>query len=279
MGANGFPTAVYKPVLEQIEMKLRSSYPYDKQSNERWVGCSDIYARAKDCTDWRALVTNIENDIERRNQGPVIGVGHSVGGALLSAVSTKRPDLFQKLILIDSPFFQFYKRLLWCIAFRLTSKETRSKVYRPLTVALGKKNEWRDRSEAIEYFKSKHLYANMHPDMFMSFIDNGLVTNSQGGLSLLFSNIAEANMMESVPLEIPYISPRHHIGIYDTKISGHFLYSDTFDFMTKSDLNWIQSRFRNIFLFTSYSGGHFIPFNHPDRFVDMILDIAMSDDL
>ena len=47
---------------------------------------------------------------------------HSIGGALLTIAATSRPDLFHQLILIDSPYFHYKKRIPWGLGLKYLPK-------------------------------------------------------------------------------------------------------------------------------------------------------------
>lgn len=168
---------------------------------------------------------------------------------------------------------------MWSIGFRVTDFSIRSRVFPPMKVALNKTEKWSCKTNAIEYFKTKKLYQNMHPIMFDAFIEHGTIQYADGTIGLTFSNRAEVNLMETCPLEIPYISPRANVHLYNFKNSTNvkkvLLYSDQFDFMDERDILWAKTALGSEIEFRSYSeGGHFWPMNNPFSFCDTLINVV-----
>jgi len=96
LGANGFPAACYKPILQQLSataVEYNHALIPGKFSN------------------WHPLVDAVVAQVEKAagSSGKVNGVGHSAGGALLCCAASVRPDLFEKVVIVDSPMFSEYK--------------------------------------------------------------------------------------------------------------------------------------------------------------------------
>ena len=129
----------------------------------------------RDNRDWQELVSHTIRDIEAIHQGkPIIGVGHSFGGSLLASVAVQRPDLFETLVIIDSPMvFSTAKRSLWHLANTLRPGIVEAK--HPLIApCLKKKDHWHTKENAIAYMETKALFNTMHPEVFDAFVQCGL---------------------------------------------------------------------------------------------------------
>jgi alpha-beta hydrolase superfamily lysophospholipase len=51
--------------------------------------------------DWTKMVHALVDDIENRNE-PVVGLGHSFGGAMMLCAASARPNLFRQVIIIGN---------------------------------------------------------------------------------------------------------------------------------------------------------------------------------
>lgn len=76
MPANGFPSAVYNPIMKGMETKLQQLWP---QTNVTVRG-SDVYdvLRSPDAT-CEDMAKDCIRNIEQYSDEPVIGIGHSLG--------------------------------------------------------------------------------------------------------------------------------------------------------------------------------------------------------
>ncbi|KAJ1492639.1 hypothetical protein T484DRAFT_1742345 [Baffinella frigidus] len=92
LGANGFPCGAYRPVLERL------------RASGLDVTTSDAWRHYTGEATWRKMADGLIEDTERQaSKGRVVGVGHSFGGALLCLAAAQRPDLFERLIIVDPP--------------------------------------------------------------------------------------------------------------------------------------------------------------------------------
>jgi hypothetical protein len=84
-GANGFPIALYRPVMTQIRSKVltnlqKKGYEVENASKFTIGGC-DLLQHVHTGTDWTAMVDALACQVEQRSdgEGPLICIGHSFG--------------------------------------------------------------------------------------------------------------------------------------------------------------------------------------------------------
>jgi hypothetical protein len=311
---------IYKPIFRKIENKLQS------QMNPFPITLSgiDIHQQALTCSNWKPLVDEIIHQIERQraeatisptatatptgtsrviNQ-PLIGIGHSVGGALLTIVASQRPDLFDKLILIDSPYFHPKKRFVWGLGLKFLPLSKVRQLNPMVKKALSKLYHWDSLQSAREYLSQRNVFRDMNSEIFESFLVNGLMKQRQrqqhqegkghdslsssvsesngdgqahGGVELVFSREAEANLMLTVQIDLPFLTNlnKESVGQYQISphLSGYFLYSKQHDFLDKEDLTYAQSLFPKTFSFIEYDHSHFWPLIKPEEFSEKISEL------
>jgi pimeloyl-ACP methyl ester carboxylesterase len=68
------------------------------------VQASDVFHVMHGETSWKKVIRHLIVQIENRKE-PVIGLGHSFGGAIMVCAAASRPDLFRKLIIIGIPIY------------------------------------------------------------------------------------------------------------------------------------------------------------------------------
>ena len=128
--------------------------------------------------DWRGMIDTLIGSVERQAHGgagsgsPVVGVGHSFGGAILCCAAARRPDLFERLVIVDAPMFRPAYRLLAYVASSLVD----ARLWHPLVAgAQRRKNWWEGREAARSYLRTRGIFARMHPDSLEAFIEHALV--------------------------------------------------------------------------------------------------------
>ena len=91
--ANGFPGACYRKLYDFLKDDFDILY-VDRFGHDPRYPVSD---------GWPRLAAQLLDFIVARATGPVIGVGHSLGGYLTVLAAAQRPELFSAIILLDSP--------------------------------------------------------------------------------------------------------------------------------------------------------------------------------
>ena len=195
------------------------------------------------------LIGSVERQAHEGGAGsPVVGVGHSFGGAILCCAAAHRPDLFERLVIVDPPMFRPAYRVLAYVASRMLHP----RLWHPLVSgAQRRKNWWQDREAARSYLRTRGIFARMHPDSLDAFIEHALVELPEGtaergeqeagepareggacrGVQLLFPPAAEAAIFATLPVELPFLPSGARLGQYDLDRAygparaGWFLYS------------------------------------------------------
>ena len=102
--ANSFPASVYRKFLATLGERHQVGF-LDA------IGHDPRYP-VTDC--WPHLVEETIAHIEAHSQGPVVGVGHSLGGFLMFYAALRRPELFKRIVILDSPLMgPFRSRGIW----------------------------------------------------------------------------------------------------------------------------------------------------------------------
>ena len=269
--ANGFPKALYRPVIAHIEKSIMS-----KSKGEISVSSAstDVFEYIDENQDWTGMVNCVIREVETRmkEEGPVIGVGHSLGGALFGAAATARPDLFSSLVLIDPPLFNPLKRSLIGAAYCLP-KHVIYKMHPMISKALKKPDRWASREEAEAFLKSKRLFSRFDPEVLRIFI-NECVVPDRDSVSLLVSTAREAAVYYHTPPDIPGHF-RKNFWLNRFNVPGTVVYSDSESLMSPYDVWWLKQSVKNLKA-VPYRGGHFWCLEAPVAFADYISDVLLE---
>ncbi|WPH03762.1 Hypothetical protein R9X50_00664500 [Acrodontium crateriforme] len=173
--ANGFPKEMYEPfwddLLEAMEKSgrgIRSIWIADV-TGQGQSGISNEDILGPDPCWWdhsRDLLYMINQFQDQMTGGPLIGIGHSVGGSHLAYLSLLHPSLLQGLVLVD-PIIQ-------------PDLETHKQMAR---LSTNRRDTWPSRSEAAAKFKATKFYQQWDSRVLEKWIQYGLrdSTNDQAG--------------------------------------------------------------------------------------------------
>lgn len=183
--ANGLPTATYGLLLDHLKTRYRiSSVPV--------LGHSPDYP----VTDnWSHLKQQLIDAIELNNETPVVGVGHSMGGALTLMAAQERPDLFRGVIMLDVPTFS--RTESWVVsAAKKTGLIDR---LTPAHRSRHRRTSWSSRDEALSYFRQKTLFAGFHEQCLQDYVTHALTDDELGGVTLGYRLDVELAVFRTVP--------------------------------------------------------------------------------
>ncbi|CAM9095813.1 unnamed protein product, partial [Ectocarpus fasciculatus] len=260
-GANGFPISLYRPLMDRLSEQLHARQPAVPIREVRsLIAGSDVYGHIANYPDWTGMVNHLITDIEKREVGAITAVGHSLGGALMGCAASQRPDLFHKLIIIDSPFFCLPKRLFWALLLMLPESTVRT--HHPIIKAAAKKpSHWSTKEEARAYFKSKRVFQRFSPEVLDIFLEECLVGDA-GNTTLQFPVEDECDIYYKASIELKF-HRRKYFGMHDFPHKAEFFYSKDHHIVTAMDIMWMKYLDNPNITFRHYEGSHFWPFEHP----------------
>jgi pimeloyl-ACP methyl ester carboxylesterase len=243
--ANGIPASTYSYLFDQlegvqihcIEKMGHGDYPVN-------VGLHH-------------LADELIESIEQKSTAPVIGIGHSAGGLVTLLAAAKRPELFKKVIVLDPILFSKRKRAVISSLRAVGLGDWLGPTKRTLI----RRTQFDHHAQADEYFSSKTLFKNFHPECFKDYIKHGLRPRSGEsgesgeGVELAFSKTVEADIFRSVSAQVPANLD---------KVDGVVIYGSQSKLFWPSDVKWWQKHYPN-FTTVAFAGEHLFPLEKPDE--------------
>ncbi|GMI06778.1 hypothetical protein TrVE_jg14366 [Triparma verrucosa] len=269
MGANGFPAKVYTPVIDKLGKMVAAGGGGGKLHAKMF----DYHPHLKlgVTKDWWGMVNSTIDEaraLREKSGEDLVGVGHSAGGALIACAATKSPDLFKKVVLVDSPMFNPLKRSLFSFGYMLPDAII-DNMHPMIKTAGKKKHEWEDMKEAEEYVRSRKLFKSFSPEIVDAWLAEGLRKGENcGKMKLVFKHTSEQCMYKTTPMDVPVIGVKNGgwLGQYDAvDQAGVFLYSNTYTFLDKRDIAFLKSKFKGLD-FYDFDDEHFWPMRDPEAF-------------
>lgn len=242
--ANGFPARTYTHLFRLLEDA--------KIHHVDRLGHGDFALNG----DLSNLATELIHSIEQRDDGPVIGIGHSSGAVATLLAASRKPELFSQVILIEPAFFSSWKRGLIRMAMTLGFGDRLG----PTSKAVRRRDHFPDVATARDYFLQRRLFQLFHPQCFEDYLAHGLKPADSGGMELAFSKQIEVEIFRSTQTKAPKNL---------TQLKGSMIYGDTSELFWKSDVRWWKRALPNIQTIP-FSGGHLFPLEQPDKTAELI---------
>jgi pimeloyl-ACP methyl ester carboxylesterase len=245
--ANGFPAETYNEFFKHF-----------KDYDLKYIPIMG-HRKAGIHPNWKPLGHELIAHIKEHQQQPVIGIGHSMGGAALMYAAYWQPELFEKIVFLDPPLFRTSKRLGFDF-MRLVGMVDK---VGPSGKAKTRKTHFESYDAAYQYFQPKKLFKDFHPNCFKDYVEHGLTESPQGGLELAFKAEIEYQVFRTMA---------HIPGKIVFKMPSYFIYSKTYSVLDINDIKWLERKFINT-KFIGVDGGHLFPLEQPMETANLIKNL------
>lgn len=247
--ANGFPGPCYQAFFAGLK-EAATLYYTDKLGHHPDYPLID---------NWHGLVNELIHHIENTADVPVIGVGHSLGGVLHFIASYQRPDLYQAVVMLDSPVL----RPMISTLIRLLKLSGHIEKITPAGKTKYRKTTWANAEEALLYLKERPLFAHFDTACLNDYITHGMVKDEQG-IHLRFNREIEYRIYCTLP---------HNLARYQHRrsVPTGVLYGEDSHVIKTKDVAYLSTRLGMKVKATP--GGHLFPFEYPRQAAKMTLEM------
>lgn len=169
--ANGYPAGVYRAFLHELAV-CRKVLAIES------IGVDEAYRPGR---GWRRMLAQVISHIEALPPGPLVLVGHSMGGYLAAMAALRLPSArIEHVVLIDSPMVLGWRGAL------MTAAHATGMSWRigPAPVAARRRHHWSSREEARRHLGAKPFVQRWAPGVLDDFIAAGLTDHPAGGVTL-----------------------------------------------------------------------------------------------
>ena len=154
--ATGFHSRCWNKVVSLLPGQ--HIYAVDLRYHGRSRGLGDV--------DWNVLTEDVVTLVTRLGLDSLVGVGHSIGGYLITRAAARLPERFKRLLLIDpvitSPeTYQF-------------AREMAAGLYATDHPVSRRHNQWQDAREMFERFRDKEPFSTWDMDVLRDYCDYAL---------------------------------------------------------------------------------------------------------
>ena len=186
-GGNGFALGVYEPLLNDLAQHLN-------------ITALTMRGEWYDKPTETALTREQDADVlieflQKTQDKPVIGIGHSQGATATTIAAAKRPDLFSALYLLEPVTFTNQQGKLYSLVPRVV-KMTRE----PFKSTQVKQADWDSVDTYYQFLRRHKAYKRITDEHLLTYAKNSLEAGEQGKLTLRFSPKQELANYFGTPL-------------------------------------------------------------------------------
>jgi len=251
--ATGFHGRVFAPMAAYLAEYSRTTFDYR--------GYGDTLAPANWPLSWDGFGDDalaVAHDVVARNDGqPLIGVGHSMGGAGLVMAALRKPQLFAGLVIFEPIIFPPEVR-------------TQASGSSPLAAATRRRRRtFASHDDAVTNFAAKPPLSSLHPDALAAYVRHGF-TQQDDGVHIKCEPEFEAQTYE--------MGARH-----DTWLQLGELHTPTWvmagahaEFSPAAIAPQIAARIPGCTFVRWADQGHFGPLDDPARFASFIREVITA---
>lgn len=150
--------------------------------------------------DWNLYAEDLIAHLDARGEGPVIGIGHSMGATITALAASQRPDLFSALVLIEPAMVSPALATL----MRLLPKAIVSKVD-PAKLTLRKPDRWATRAEYETAMRADRTYKRFDEEAMAALLEHAALED-EDGVRRRFPIVWEAHNYTQPPHIMPLLT-------------------------------------------------------------------------
>jgi pimeloyl-ACP methyl ester carboxylesterase len=224
-------------------------------------------AKPEELSDWRPLTDDLLRFLDEQKAGPLIGVGHSVGGIVTLRAALREPDRFRGLVLLDPVLFPPYFILLWKMARALGLG---NKVHPLITGSLKRRRQFDDLEQVFQAYRRREIFNNFSDEGLRAYIEGMVHPGSDGGWELVQSPEWEARIYYTgVSADLELWSRLKQLRVPTLIIRG--AQSNTFWAETAARVRRTNPKVR---IEAIAASGHLVPLERPQEVADLILSFS-----
>jgi pimeloyl-ACP methyl ester carboxylesterase len=252
--ANGFGAGCYRLLFEAWRAAGWAVHALPQFGHDPAYPVSSNWPHLRD-----QLIHFIEQEV--RPTGPVMLVGHSLGGIVNLLAASRRPDLAQGLVLLDSPIVSGWRAHSVQVmkATRLIPKVSPGKVSRQ------RRYEWPTREAVHAHFAAKHKFARWDPRVLADYVASGF-EEAEGKTRLRFRREVETRIYDTLPHHLDQVLKKHPLRCPVAFVAGtqseelRQAGAAASKALAREHFHWME-------------GSHLYPFERPDDTAALVLKL------
>lgn len=238
--ATGFCAGVWRPVRELLADHDSTALDF------RGHGAS---TSSRTVRSWWEMASDVLAVVSHHHHGPLIGVGHSMGGAALVMAELLRPGTFAALVLVEPIIFPGPYR--------------RDSSHPLVALATRRRARFDSRPAVLDSYGSKPPFVGWHPDALAGYVEGGFVEDGEG-VRLRCAPRAEAEVFTAASAHAAWER------LAEVEVPVHILYGADTDTYPSGHGEALAARFPSARAASIPGTGHFLPMERPDIVADAV---------
>jgi pimeloyl-ACP methyl ester carboxylesterase len=244
--ANSFPARTYDRLFSYLKSDFEIDYLERHAHNPKFpVG-----------EGWHNLKDELREEIEKRYDEPVIGVGHSLGGILHFLLAVEKPSLYRAIVLLDAPVVS----PLSGAGLKFLRKTNLIERLPLVRATNSRRANWKTKEEALEHFRQKEKFNSFDESVLRDYVEHG-TSKDENGVRLLFEPRIESQIYRTIPHDFS-----KHRG--KLKVPAAYIGGTRSREARLARLGFMRRNFPFRFYFTA--GSHLFPMEKPEETARLI---------
>ena len=240
--ANSFPPQMYRKMVEPL---LPHFHVVGMESRAFWPD-ADMTA----VSSWEEMSEDLISLFDQQGWKGVIAAGHSLGAAKIIFASLKRPDLFDRVVLIEPPLLP---KWIFNVASILPI-DWRKKVVPPSRVAQKRTDRWPSDQSFFDYIRPKRVFSRIPDEVLWDYVTHTHRQIEDGTIELRYPKDWESHVYASLHSPWQALQKMTHPTL---AIRGES--SDVISVRSWEKWQRVQEGVE----FQQMGGGHLLPFEAP----------------
>jgi pimeloyl-ACP methyl ester carboxylesterase len=206
---NSFPASTYRVMLDSLRNRGFEVDAIEKFGHDPQYPVTD---------NWPHLVQQLADFAQARaalHGGPVLLVGHSLGGFLSVMCAALHPELACGVVLLDSPLVGGWR----AGTINLMKRTPLMKSVTPGTISRKRRNSWEHREAVFEHFRGKKAFARWDERVLRDYIEHGTF-DADDTRALSFDRDVETAIYETLPHNLGALLRAHPLKCKAAFIGG-----------------------------------------------------------
>lgn len=259
--ANGYPPECYQPLFEHLQKQY---HVFGMKLRPLWEN-----ATTAGLNDWHPYSEDLLRFLSEHQTGPVLGVGHSIGGIVTLRAALRDPGKFSALVLLDPVLFVPSFMTLWSLFRAIGLGNT---VHPKIAGALKRRRTFDNLDLVFRGYRSRDVFRYMNDANLKAYISGITRQKADGTFELVYSPEWEAHIYLTGMRDFDLWRELPNLKIPTLIIRG--AETDTFQV---NAAKLVQKRNPKIKIHTMQKATHILPLEYPQEVAALINDFVRPD--